>query len=41
MRKLREFFLRQRAYTDLAEEMQQHLQEKIEELVAAGTTRQA
>jgi predicted permease len=40
MRKLRELFSRQRAYSDLAEEMQQHLEEKIEELVAAGVPRQ-
>src|SRR5262249_15638297 len=32
-------FSRGRTYTDLAEEMQEHLQEKIEELVAAGMSR--
>jgi predicted permease len=39
MRKLRELLSRQRAYIDLAEEVQQHLEEKIEELVAAGMPR--
>jgi predicted permease len=39
MRKLRELFSRSRAYSDLAEEMQQHLQEKVDELVAGGMPR--
>src|SRR5215472_2127533 len=39
MRKLHELFSRRRTYTDLSEEMQEHLQEKIEELVAAGMSR--
>jgi predicted permease len=39
MRKLPELFSRRRTYTDLSEEMQEHLQEKIEELVTAGMPR--
>src|SRR5271170_7313795 len=33
---LKQIFYRRRLYSDLSDEMQQHLEEKIEELVAAG-----
>src|SRR5579863_5725006 len=36
---LKQLFSRRRLYNDLSEEMQQHLEEKIEELVATGLTR--
>ena len=37
---LKQLFLRRRAYRDLSEEIQQHLEEKIEELVAGGMPRE-
>src|SRR5271154_1037650 len=33
---LKQIFYRHRLYSDLSDEMQQHLEEKIEELVATG-----
>ncbi len=36
---LKQLFSRRRLYYDLSEEMQQHLEEKIEELVASGLSR--
>ncbi len=36
---LKQLFSRRRLYNDLSEEIQQHLEEKIEELVAAGMSR--
>jgi predicted permease len=36
---LRQLFSRHRLYNDLSDEMQQHLEEKIEELVASGMAR--
>src|ERR1700744_4779250 len=36
---LRQLFWRGRLYNDLSDEMQQHLDEKIEELVATGMSR--
>jgi predicted permease len=36
---LKQLFSRRRLYNDLSDEMRQHLEEKIEELVAAGTPR--
>src|SRR5580704_18507660 len=36
---LKQLFSRRRLYDDLSEEMQQHLEEKIEELVAAGLSK--
>jgi uncharacterized protein YoaH (UPF0181 family) len=35
----KEFFSRRQIYPDLSEEIQQHLEEKIEELVASGMGR--
>src|SRR5215472_15394503 len=40
MQRLINLFWRRRIYTDLAEEMQEHLQEKVEELVSGGMSRQ-
>src|SRR6266851_1048545 len=37
---VKQLFSRRRLYGDLSEEMQQHLEEKIEELVAGGMSRQ-
>jgi macrolide transport system ATP-binding/permease protein len=39
MRWLKQTFSRHRLYSDLSDEMQQHLEEKIDELVAAGIPR--
>jgi predicted permease len=39
MNALRQFFSRRRRYNDLSGEIQQHLEEKIEELVATGMSR--
>ena len=39
MRWLRQLWVRRRMYDDLAEEMQQHLEEKIENLVGSGMAR--
>jgi predicted permease len=39
MQRLTDLFSRRRIYTDLAEEMQEHLQEKVEELVSGGMSR--
>ena len=39
MNRLRQLFSRRRLYEDLSHEMQQHLEEKVEELVAAGMPR--
>src|SRR5580704_5334263 len=36
---LKQFFSRRRLYNDLSEEMQQHLEEKIDELIATGLSR--
>src|SRR5579871_1803234 len=36
---LRQLFSRGRLYNDLSDEMQQHLEEKIEELIASGMSR--
>src|ERR1700720_1364931 len=36
---LKQMFSRRRLYRDLSEEMQQHLEEKIEELLASGMPR--
>jgi hypothetical protein len=36
---LKQIFSRRRLYNDLSEEMQQHLEEKIEELVATGLSK--
>src|SRR5271168_2852542 len=36
---LKQLFSRRRLYNDLSDEMQQHLEEKIEELVANGMSR--
>jgi putative ABC transport system permease protein len=36
---LKQLFSRRRLYTDLSDEMRQHLEEKIEELVAGGVPR--
>ena len=36
---LKQLFTRRRAYKDLSDEMQQHLEEKIEELVANGMSK--
>src|ERR1700716_2132976 len=36
---LKRLFSRRRLYDDLSEEIREHLEEKIEELVAAGMTR--
>ena len=40
MSRLRQLFLRRRPYSELSEEIQAHLDEKIEELVAGGTSRE-
>src|SRR5215475_8867095 len=37
---LRQLFSRQKLYEDLSEEIQAHLDEKVEELVAEGTPRE-
>src|SRR5579864_3564057 len=39
MNKLKQLFSRRRLYNDLSEEMRQHLEERIDELVAAGVPR--
>jgi predicted permease len=39
MNRLKQLFARRRAYHDLSDEMRQHLEEKIEELVASGIPR--
>lgn len=39
MNSFKQFFARRRLYNDLSEEMQQHLDEKIDELVAIGLSR--
>jgi hypothetical protein len=36
---LKQLFSRRQHYTDLAEEIREHLEEKIEELVAGGMSR--
>src|SRR5580704_18528690 len=36
---LRQMFSRRRLYNELSDEMQQHIEEKIEELVAAGMSK--
>ena len=36
---LKQLFSRRRLYNDLSDEMQQHLEEKIEELIAAGMSK--
>src|SRR5882724_200109 len=36
---LKQFFLRRRVYGDLSEEIREHLEEKIDELVAEGMSR--
>ena len=36
---LKQLFSRRRLYNDLSDEMQQHLEEKIEELVATGMSK--
>src|SRR5258706_2499835 len=40
MRWLRQFFSRRRLYGDLSEEIRGHIEEKIEELVAGGMSRE-
>src|ERR1700732_833212 len=40
MRWLKQIFSRRRTYADLSDEIQQHLEEKVEELVAAGMSRE-
>ena len=37
---IKQLFSRRRLYEDLSSEMQEHLNEKIEELVAAGMSRE-
>jgi len=37
---LTQFFSRQRRYDELSEEIQAHLEEKVEELVAEGMSRE-
>jgi predicted permease len=39
MKQLKDFFTRRRIYSDLSDEIEQHIQEKIEELVAGGMSR--
>src|SRR6267378_6727409 len=39
MRWLKQLFLRRRIYGDLSEEIREHLEEKIEQLVAGGMSR--
>ena len=39
MKRLKQVFSRQRLYSDLSEEIQEHLHEKIEELAASGMPR--
>jgi hypothetical protein len=39
MKWLKRLFLRRRLYDDLSEEIREHLEEKIEELVASGMPR--